>query len=273
MPDCATLAGVSHPVRPGARPRFNEDAAAYDRTRPAAPAAVIDEVLELAGIAAGAVVVEIGPGTGQATRPLAERGLRVLALEPGTRLAALTRANLAGFPEVEVRSTSFESWDRAGQAVDAVIAVNSFHWLDARARFGRVAAALRPGGSLVVLDTPVVVPGGADRFWTEVQDDWAAAGVDRVDPVTKRPERVGDWAGAIRASGRFAERQVLRRRFDVELTAEQYSVNLSTQTPVAELPPQVRAQLLDRVRRRVQRGGGRLVVHHLAVATVATRLP
>ena len=127
------------------RSRFGEDADAYDRTRPVAPAAVFDELVRLAGLGPGASAVEIGPGTGQATRPLAERGLEIVALEIDGRLAARAAENLADLPLVTVRATSFEQWDPGDRRFDMVFACNSFHWIDPDVRFTKAAAA--PGAS------------------------------------------------------------------------------------------------------------------------------
>ena len=154
------------------RARFGEDPEAYDRTRPVAPGAVFDEIVHLAGLRPGATALEIGPGTGQATRPLAERGVSVLALEIDGRLAAWAAANLADLPEVSVRVASFERWDPGGDRFDIVLACNSFHWIDPDLCFTKAAALLEPAGVLVVMSTPVVVPDDADRFWWDVQDDW-----------------------------------------------------------------------------------------------------
>ena len=49
------------------RATFDQDAEAYDRSRPVAPDDVFDEVMQRASLSAGSTVVEIGPGTGQAT--------------------------------------------------------------------------------------------------------------------------------------------------------------------------------------------------------------
>jgi SAM-dependent methyltransferase len=253
------------------RVRFGEDADAYDRTRPVAPDSVFEEAVRLAGLRPGSTVVEVGPGTGQATRPLAERGLRVLALEIDPRLADRARHDLVGFPHVSVRTTSFEGWDPHDETFDAVFACNSFHWVEAEVRFVKAAAVLKPHGHLVVVSTPVVVPEGASRFWWDVQDDWVAVGAERVDPATKHPDLVGDLGSAVRASGLFEEPVVTRRRFDISLTAEEYATNLSTQSGVKELRPEAQAELVERVRRRVDARGGRLTVHHLAVLTVASR--
>ena len=60
---------------------FNEVAGEYDRHRPAYPDALIDQACEVAGLGPGAPVLEIGCGTGQLTRSLLARGLRVTAVE------------------------------------------------------------------------------------------------------------------------------------------------------------------------------------------------
>lgn len=62
---------------------FNEIADEYDRHRPAYPDALIDRACDVAGLAPRTNVLEIGCGTGQLTRSLLERGLRVTAIEPG----------------------------------------------------------------------------------------------------------------------------------------------------------------------------------------------
>ncbi len=253
------------------RATFDDDAAAYDRSRPVAPAYVFDELVALAGVAPGSAVVEIGPGTGQATRQLAERGLRVVALELGARLAEQARRNLARFPGVEVVTTSFEDWDPGDARFDGVVACNSFHWIDPGLRFALAAAVLRPGGCLAVLATPWVIPDGADRFWWDVQDDWAAVGAERVDPATRHPDLVGDLGPAVRASGLFEEPTIRRHRFDVTFTADDYADNLATQSGVKRLAPDAQAELIRRVHRRVVEGGGTLTAHLLALVTVARR--
>jgi SAM-dependent methyltransferase len=253
------------------RVRFGEDADAYDRTRPVAPDTVFDEIVRLAGWEPGSAVVEIGPGTGQATRPLAQRGLRVVAVEIDPRLAARARENLAGFSDIAVVTSSFEQWAVGRATFDGVLACNSFHWLDPDTRFIEAAALLRTGGSLVVLVTPVVVPNEAGRFWWDVQDDWAAVGAERVDPADSHPDLVEDVGPAVRSTGLFEEPVILRRRFHVTLTAEEYATNLSTQSGVKELPAEAQGELIDRIRRRVTAQGGRVTVHHVAVVTLAKR--
>jgi 16S rRNA A1518/A1519 N6-dimethyltransferase RsmA/KsgA/DIM1 with predicted DNA glycosylase/AP lyase activity len=92
------------------RATFNEAAELYDRVRPGYPPALFDDLAALAGAGPGCRLLEIGPGTGQATVPLAERGCRIVAVELGEGLAAVARRNLAPFPDVEVVNAAFEDW-------------------------------------------------------------------------------------------------------------------------------------------------------------------
>jgi SAM-dependent methyltransferase len=253
------------------RVRFDEDADAYDRTRAVAPEEVFDEILRRARLAAGSRIVEIGPGTGQATRPMAERGLQLLALEIGAHLAERARRNLAAFPGVRVLTTSFEKWDPDGSTFAAVFACNSLHWVAPEVRFAKAAEVLRPGGHLVVLATPVVIPEDADRFWWDVQDDWAAVGAERVDPSTKHPDVAAHVESLVPDPALFESPTQTRQSFQRSLTAAEFAMNLSTQSGVKTLPPPAREELLARIRRRVEAGGGWLKVHHVAVLTVAKK--
>jgi SAM-dependent methyltransferase len=89
---------------------FDAAARLYDRFRPGYPEPLFDDLVELSGIPEGGRVLEIGPGTGQATLPLARRGFSILGLELGASMARLCRKNLAAFPKVEILTTAFEDW-------------------------------------------------------------------------------------------------------------------------------------------------------------------
>ena len=107
------------------RSTFDQAAELYDRARPRYPAALFDDLAELAGIGPGSKVLEIGPGTGQATVALAERGCRVVAVELGAALAAVARRNLARFPAVEVVTAPFEDWPLPKEPFDLVLAATA----------------------------------------------------------------------------------------------------------------------------------------------------
>jgi SAM-dependent methyltransferase len=93
-------------------------------------------------------VLEIGPGTGKATRQLLSEGASsILAIEPSPRLAHYLRIRSRRFPvRVDVRTAGFEEVKLPGHHFDLVVAATSFHWLDERRALRKVARVLKPGG-------------------------------------------------------------------------------------------------------------------------------
>src|SRR5215469_8020707 len=86
---------------------FDEVPELYDRIRPAYPDELFVDLVAITGMDRRSSVLEVGCGTGQATRPLAALGLPVTAIEPGAGMAALARQRLAAFPGVEVEISTF----------------------------------------------------------------------------------------------------------------------------------------------------------------------
>ncbi len=67
---------------------FDGDADRYARARPGYPAEAFDDLAATVDLGPGSRVLEIGPGTGQATRDLARTGASTTAVEIGAQLAA-----------------------------------------------------------------------------------------------------------------------------------------------------------------------------------------
>jgi ubiquinone/menaquinone biosynthesis C-methylase UbiE len=90
---------------------FNEVPDLYDRVRPGYPEDLFADLVAITGMNDGSSVVEVGCGTGQATRSLAALGCSVTAIEPVAEMAALARHRLATFGNVNVETSTFEEWD------------------------------------------------------------------------------------------------------------------------------------------------------------------
>src|SRR6266853_6040490 len=100
---------------------FNEVPELYDRVRPAYPDELFADLVAITGIDRGSSVLEVGCGTGQATRSLAALGCSVTAIEPGAGMAAIARQRLANFPAVHIDNATFERWDDHGVSFHALV--------------------------------------------------------------------------------------------------------------------------------------------------------
>ncbi|MFI5934604.1 class I SAM-dependent methyltransferase [Actinoplanes sp. NPDC051494] len=189
---------------------FGQDAELYDRSRPGYPERMFADLAELAGLTAHSRVLEIGCGTGQATRALALLGCTVVGVELSSAMAAVARRNLAGFPGVTVEIGAFEDWTPPVAPFDLVLAATAFHWVDPAVRVRKAAEVLRPGGALAVVHSEHVA-GGTERFFVDAQSCY-----ERFDPKTtpglrlKPAADIPREASEIDRSGRF-DAAVFRR--------------------------------------------------------------
>jgi len=138
---------------------FNTVADLYDQARAGYPKALYDDLMAFANLTAGDAVLEVGCGTGKATEEFAQRGLNVVALDPGPDMIAAARRRLGPAKSVRFVQTTFEAWPIEAGAFRLVAAAQSWHWVDPNVRFRKASEALAPGGTLAVFGTsPGPVP-------------------------------------------------------------------------------------------------------------------
>ncbi len=146
---------------------FNEVPALYDRVRPAYPGELFADLVAITGMDSRSSVLEVGCGTGQATRSLAALGCSVTGIEPGAGMAALARQRLAAFPNVEVENSTFDEWDDGGRRFDVLVAASSWHWVDPSVGWRRAHHVLHPAGWMALLGNVVVRRPGEPEVYAE----------------------------------------------------------------------------------------------------------
>lgn len=129
--------------------RFSDRASDYAKRRPSYPAEAIDAALEGLGDPGRLIAADIGAGTGISSRLLAERGVRVLAIEPNGPMRAQGEAER--HPLVEWRDATGESTGLAAHSIDLIVCAQAFHWLDAPRALAEFRRILKPGGRAAVI--------------------------------------------------------------------------------------------------------------------------
>ena len=146
---------------------FDGVADVYDRVRPSYPAELFDVLFD--GLPAQPKVLEIGPGTGQATASLLERGAHVTAVELGPALARAVEAKFKDHPGLAVVNAAFETAPVPERAFDAVTVATAYHWIEERAQVERPVAVLKPGGLLGVIDLIQIDSASDHGYFDQVQ--------------------------------------------------------------------------------------------------------
>jgi SAM-dependent methyltransferase len=261
--------------RESRRTTFDAAADRYDRARPEYPDDLFDELVRRTRLTRGSQVLEVGCGTGKATRPLAARGFRVTCVELGPELAARARTNLTGSGDVEVVQRAFESWEPPdGEAYDAVVAATSWHWIDPDLRYRKAFHLLRPGGHLAFWSAMHVFPDSGDSFFRELQDVYEGIGEGLpTDAFWPRPGELADERAEIEATGLFEDATITQFVWELTYSADQYIDLLNTFSGHLVMAAWQRERLYGEIRRRLsQRPDGLLRRHWGAALHTARRV-
>jgi ubiquinone/menaquinone biosynthesis C-methylase UbiE len=263
---------------------FDHAAEEYDRARPGYPASVVDAACAIAGLRPGSPVVEVGCGTGKLTVALAQRELRVEAIDPGTQLLEIARRHTKG-SAVSFRVGTFEDVDLPEGAFDAVFSSAAFHWVDPAVGWSKAANVLRNGGVLALL-THV-----RDSSDTELKASLRVAWQQVVPEAASWPVRDAEaiWEGVEERRGNVSEVWSWLEGHDLarpeaatlfedvglvtvgeekEQTAEEYLARICTTSAYLMLDSGGRTVLEEGLSSAIERAGGRY--RHTSHATLVT---
>jgi SAM-dependent methyltransferase len=257
-------------VRPDdIRLSFNEAAEIYDKVRPSYPTDLFDDLLQM--LPSQPEIVEVGPGTGQATKDLLARGASVLAIEIGPEMAAKLRSNLFS-DRLRIEVGDFEVMEiKAGEA-DAVFSATAYHWITQEAQTDRPAAILRPGGLVAVVDLIQVDSPDDAGFFAAGQPIYERYGQGHTGPPA--PPR-GSVDPAIRAvldaDRRFDSVAVRRYDWNQTYSATDYRNLMLSYSGTQMMEEPARAGLLDELESLIRTEFGGIVTRPLVVTlTTAT---
>ncbi|HET6424871.1 MAG TPA: class I SAM-dependent methyltransferase [Planctomycetaceae bacterium] len=123
--------------------RFSSRVDHYVRYRPGYPPEVWDALTHaVSGLHEGAVIADIGSGTGISARLFLEHHCIVHAVEPNAAMRVAAERDLTGVPNFHSHDGTAEATGLPDASVDLVVAAQAFHWFDptaAKREFARIS--------------------------------------------------------------------------------------------------------------------------------------
>ena len=234
---------------------FSSDVAAYDLGRPGYPDRVYELLGDVCGLSPGTEVLEIGPGTGQATGRLLDIGATVTAVELGPEMAARLEAKHEG-RSLTVKVGPFEDVSLEPESYDLVVAATSFHWIPADVGLRRCADLLRPDHWLALWWTFFGDPERADPFrdaldpiFHELAPSLLETFPGAAFQAGPRPYAldVDDRIGEIAATGRFGAVRYEIVSWTGRHSPAEMRAMFASFSPCLALPPADRSAVLDAI--------------------------
>ena len=242
---------------------FNTAPTLYEDVRPGYPEALIRDVIDLSGIENHSRILEIGCGTGKATRPFAERGYELVCLDIGADLIAVAKEKLKAFSNVSFVEHAFEAWESDGK-FDMIISATAFHWIDPNVRYLKASDVLGSSGFLAVFSNQHAKKD--EGFFAETQDLY-----DKyyLQPPTNRPTHATNFPGV------EAFQDPIKRVYPWKQTysSEQYIKLLNTYSDHIALPDKNKHLLFEGIVNLIEtKYDGQITKHYEAVLALRERI-
>jgi SAM-dependent methyltransferase len=224
---------------------YSSAAASYRRGRPEYPREVIANVVSRTGIGLGSRLLEIGSGPGTATQSFAELGCTIDCVEPNPSFVEIVRQRFEDNPNIRVHENTFEAYDHTSEAVDAVFAATSFHWVEKEVAFAKSASFMKPSGYLVLLWNHELQPkedsGGPisqiyQRFAPELSP------IEEESQIVAKLESISEW---VRDSEHFASPHFGFVVSSVCYSAQTYIDALQSYSPYLQMGEEARSRLFQ----------------------------
>lgn len=240
---------------------FGTDAQRYDRARPSYPKELITRIA-----AAGRDVLDVGCGTGIASRQLRAAGCVVLGVEPDERMAAVARED-----GIDVDVATFEDWQPGGRTFDAVIAAQAWHWVDPAKGAAKTIEVVRAGGLFtafwhVFLPPEPVQQAFAEAFQRAVPD--SPIDLRRIPRQANPYESLITTIGERFAEAGFGEPEQFRYEWDRTYTRDEWLDQLPTQGALTRATPEQLAEIRTAVGAAIDDLGGSFT-HRFSTVGVA----
>jgi SAM-dependent methyltransferase len=257
---------------PAAEPRRSFDGVAeiYHEIRPGYPAPMFEDLFQL--LPGHPAILEVGPGTGQATRDLLSRGATVRAIEIGASTAAKLREALPS-PALTITIGDFEEADVQEHGFDAVFSATAYHWISPKAQVDRPVSVLKPGGVIAIADLNQVSSPDDRGFFAAAQPIYERYGEGHAGPPAPERNAVDPPIHQVlRGDPRFSNVELRAYDWNQTYSAAGYRKLMLSFSGTQMMAPAARQGLLDDMENFARQQFGNQVTRPIVVTLTTARV-
>jgi len=249
------------------RQAFDTDPAMYDKARRGYPTALFQDILSYMGVSTltNKDVLEIAPGTGQATKDLLKTGAALTAVELGKDLASYLDAKYKDEDNLTVLNSAFEAVDLPSMAYDLIVCATAWHWLDEDMRFVKAANLLKEKSILAIISTNQVSSDTDKGFFKEVDALYEQFGTRRKTILPDKEQIKGDLTD-MQTSSLFDETKVYKYDWNQDYSTEQYLDLIQSYSGTIAMQPNERTQFLQAIQELIDTRFNGAVTRPLVIA-------
>lgn len=237
----------------------------FDRYRPRYSAELFADLIAYAGIGPGKAVLELGPGTGQATDPILETGCDYCAIELGEHLYEMMRRKYGRYPNFSIVNDDFITHDFGGRRFDVIYSAATIQWIPEAVAFSKTFDLLKPGGTLAMMLTVSDYRASNEALWQHIQKVYDAY----FKPETRYTH--GSFRYAAAQDYGYVDFEKREYRGKRVFTADEYVAFCGTHCDHIVIPEPCRSLFFSGLRKAVLEAGNRIVFDDTYVLYLARK--
>lgn len=224
---------------------------------------LFDRLIRTTGLDESKTVLEIGPGTGQASQPILHTGCDYHAIELGEHLAAKMSEKFGHLPNFHMVVDDFITHDFGTQQFDVILSAATIQWIPEEIAFQKTFRLLKPGGFLVMITAGGDYRSPNEELYQKIQQVYSA----HFKPTVEYPHRGFRYRAATEYG--YEDFQHLKFQTEKVFTADEYVAFTGTHCDHLVLPEEHRDAFFHGLRQAILDAGDRLVspeTHSLMIA-------
>ncbi|MCR5311591.1 MAG: methyltransferase domain-containing protein [Lachnospiraceae bacterium] len=141
----------------------------FDKFRPRYSDELFTFLNDKAGIGPNKRVLEIGPGTGQATEPVLRTGCEYHAIELGEHLYRKMKEKYGKLPNFNIVNDDFITHDFGDMKFDMIYSAATIQWIPEEIAYAKTFDLLKPGGTLAMMLTRSEYRSDNETLYAKIQ--------------------------------------------------------------------------------------------------------
>lgn len=142
----------------------------FEKYRPRYCEELFNEISSSYNLDSSKDVLEIGPGTGQATEPILKTGCNYTAIELGENFTEYMKERFGKYNNFNIINGDFEKYDFEEKKFDVIYSAATIQWIPEEIAFKKAFDLLKPGGVLLMFMTCSDEKSGNEKLYNEIID-------------------------------------------------------------------------------------------------------
>lgn len=237
----------------------------FEKYRPRYCEALFADLIDYAKIGPGKTVLELGPGTGQATNPILNTGCDYHAIELGEHLYEMMKSKYGRCKNFSIVNDDFITHDFGSQKFDMIYSAATIQWIPEEIAFSKTYELLKPGGTLAMMLTKGDYKTPNENLFNKIQKVYS----EFFKPECEYKHRGFQYSNATNYGyDGFEKREYYGKR---EFTADEYVAFSGTHCDHIVIPEPYKSKLYNGLKEAVIEAGNKIVFHDTHVLYLAKK--